>query len=158
MRAKIVWCHIFLCIFRKFLCKNKNAWPLWNNVLKILKFFLVASELYVQPWLNARLPTPTFEKSRTGYCALRNLLNKSRNLSNQSIKLNAELWLLHLGHMTNLHISREKGTGRIGMSEVREVPLGILQAERIDASTVMFFQIDKNIIHSRLKTGLKIKP
>ena len=36
-------------------------------------FFLVAPEVYVQPWANAWLSTPTFEKTRTGYCLDSNL-------------------------------------------------------------------------------------
>jgi hypothetical protein len=67
MRAKMISWHIFLCIFRKFLCKYKNAWPPKENTQKNPEIFVVAPEAYVQPWANARLSTPTFEKSRTGY-------------------------------------------------------------------------------------------
>jgi hypothetical protein len=43
IRAEMVRWHIFLCIFRKFLCKYKNAWPPSKNAQKNLIFWFGGS-------------------------------------------------------------------------------------------------------------------
>ena len=48
MRAKMVRWYIFLCIFRNFLCKRKQLWPLHKNALKLLNLFLLNNSLYGQ--------------------------------------------------------------------------------------------------------------
>ena len=40
--------YIFLCIFRNFLCKRKQLWPLHKNALKLLNLFLLNNSLYGQ--------------------------------------------------------------------------------------------------------------
>ena len=55
----------FPLYFLKFLCKYKNAWPLLKYAHINLKYLLVAFEVYVQPWANACLSTPTLGASCT---------------------------------------------------------------------------------------------
>ena len=58
---------IFLCIFRNFLCISKNGWPHHKFAPKLLNFFLVAFDLYTQPWTKLQNEIQHFVFFRTGY-------------------------------------------------------------------------------------------
>ena len=57
---------IFLCIFWNFLCISKNGWPRHKFAPKLLKFFLVAFDLYTQPWTKLQNEIQHFLFFRTG--------------------------------------------------------------------------------------------
>ena len=58
--------QLVLCIFRNFLGISKNVWPRHKFAPKLLKFFVVAFDLYTQPWTKLQNEIQHFVFFRTG--------------------------------------------------------------------------------------------
>ena len=83
---------IFLCIFRNFLCISKNGWPHHKFASKLLKFLLVAFDLYTQPWTKLQNEIQHFLFFRTGYGATQRMSHSTVKECNSYKKILLSLY------------------------------------------------------------------